>query len=146
MREAVGVLSVGVEELPSEMWAGEGRRGWLVLGNVGGVGVSQLRGVCGAPEVALFDSADVEGGGEGLYGVASGKEEVGGKSTVPNRLLRNGPTSIPLPGGVLQPGQSIRVSLMLRGDSVGSHTLRWLFTFHGAVSGWCFLGHVVCAS
>ncbi|ORY80223.1 ER-golgi trafficking TRAPP I complex 85 kDa subunit-domain-containing protein [Leucosporidium creatinivorum] len=125
VRSPIPILSISLESLPPSLWAGEGRMTSLTLTNTGQVELRQLRGVCGEPAVALFDD------GEGEGAVYEGRKEEEKAQTVENRLLPNEPKTIGLKDGALQPGESIQVPILLRGDSVGAHTLRWFFTFHG---------------
>lgn len=104
------------------------------LTNTGQVALSELRGACGAPSVALF----VEGDEREVY--KSETTEDYKVQTVENCLLPSEPTIIKLKDGALQPGESIQVPILVRGDSVGAHTLKWLFSFHGVV---CRLLHII---
>lgn len=117
----VPILNVSLEQLPAQLGAGEMRRVALRVTNCGQVGLTRLRAVCGEPSVALFLTEGEEVGSVS----AEGRERV----TVSNSLSAGGSTVLPLGGDVLAPGASVEVPLLLRGDSAGHHTLRWMFAF-----------------
>lgn len=126
------IIGVGLEELPEALWAGEGRMSTLTLTNTSQVALAELKGLCSHPSISLFTED-----GESPYTVGAFSTTPAGSSTVSNCLLPNTPTTIKLSNSALQPGKSIKVPLLCRGDAVGHHTLRWLFTFHGVVSAVC---------
>lgn len=117
-----------MDELPRELLEGETRICAIELRNAGAVALRGLRSLCDSPAWARFASA-AEGGS--IYDAKSDKGE---SFEISNRIPFNLPTSLMREDEVLAPGESRRIALLMRGESVGTRKLKWLFVFSGKVS------------
>ncbi|KAI5480856.1 (transport protein particle) complex protein Trs85 [Pseudohyphozyma bogoriensis] len=129
IRSPVPILEVSLDQLPSELYAGEVKLVNITVVNAGEVDLVDLRSLCSHPSFALFlppsPAVDV------VYAPSQKRNDAPIK--IPNQLVPNTPFSISLgPSNTLAPGASVTIPFLLRGDAQGSHTLKWLFGFRGS--------------
>lgn len=132
VRSAIPLLSIDVDDLPSTLHAGETLCSSITVTNNGQVTLRDLRSLCSHPSYAIFHNNP----SGSLY---TPSEQPGGDSiATSNHVAPNAPESISLShdgqDGTLEPGTSLKIPILIRGDAFGVQTLRWIFSFRGQVS------------
>lgn len=130
IRSPVPYLSVSVEEIPDFLFAGETRQTSISVTNTGQVPLKDLQALCSLPSFAMFTRDEISQ----PYSLAK-TPDTPATTLIPNCITPNTPYPINLgTSSTLQPGASVKIPILLRGDLPGRHTLCWLLVFRGDVS------------
>ncbi|KAK4054931.1 hypothetical protein OIV83_000855 [Microbotryomycetes sp. JL201] len=116
-------LAITLNELPAVLRAGEGVSASITVTNVGQVSLSHLLAMCDSPSLVLFNQP-IDVPADTADNNASISNSLGGKTLC--ELL---------PTRQLEPEQSEKVTVLVRGDSMGYHRIRFVFAFKDGASG-----------
>lgn len=140
IRSPIPILSISLDELPDNLYAGEARMTSITLTNTGQVALIDLKAICSHPSFILFQQhSSSSSSSSTLYN----KQSVSNASSTissPNYLIPNTPFQIPLESSTssnlssLEAGASVKVPILCRGDAGGNHSVKFLFTFLAVVS------------
>jgi len=132
------LLKAEIEGMPETMMLGQRHRAELVLTNVGRTPLSSLRLRLSQPAFCVVGedapSTSIEAAAEQAAAAVDGIGEpvllLHQRTAVPPAPKKDWATlSLPLPNGELKPGQTARVPLWLRANSLGAHTLHYIFCY-----------------
>lgn len=121
VRSPIPVLSIGLDDLPRTLFAGEARASFVTVTNTGQVALANLRAICSHPSFVVFSSEVLQ------------TSRTATTVTISNELTQNLPSPMPQ-AKVLQPGEAVRLAVLCRGDSGGLHDVLLMFGFEDAVS------------
>lgn len=139
IRSPIPVLQVNLDDLPAQILEGQTISTLITLRNTGGVTLRDLQVLCNLPSFVRFSA----GQQSMIYTPTAVQSSA---FSVSNRVSSNAPLPIEL--GLdrtgariegIEPGHSVKVKLICRGDAVGTHDIRWLFAFSGIVSHFCLI-------
>lgn len=132
VRSAIPLLSIDVNDLPATLHAGETLSSSITVTNNGQVPLRDVMSLCSHPSYAMFHN------NPSASTYTPSEPSSAGSITTPNRVAPNAPRPISMStdgqAGTLQPGASLKIPILIRGDAFGLQTLRWIFSFHGPVS------------
>lgn len=139
IRSPIPILSISLDELPDNLYAGEARMTSITLTNTGQVALINLKAICSHPSFIIFQQHSSSASSSTLYNKQSASNASSTLSS-PNYLIPNTPFQVPLATSILSDlptlaaGASVTVPVLCRGDAVGNHSIKFLFTFLAAVS------------